>query len=601
MSSVSIEKADLHFRDSVADVVSRLWFKWDSQREPKKREWLELRNYLFATDTYTTSNQNLPWKNSTTYPKLTQIRDNLHSNYISALFPNEEWLKWEAWDGQSATKQKAEAITSYMLDRTRESDFRDTVDRLLYDYIDYGNAFCTREAVYDVAPTPSGPMEIYIGPKLKRISPYDIVFDATAESFAKSPKIIRKLISVGDCVDAAESNMESNYLKDAFKNREKLRHAKKQWKYEDFAKADGYNIDGFGNFFEYLDSDMVELLEFYGDLYNRETGEYMKNRVITIMDRTYVLRNEALDNYDGGAPIWMVNWRMRPDNLWGAGPLDGLVGMQYRIDHIQNLKADAMDLAVLPPLVIQGEVEEFEYGPGAEIHCDTEGGVAELNKNLNAVIQAESEADKLCLTMEEFAGAPKEAMGIRTPGEKTMFEVQQLQNAAGRIFQEKVTRFEIMLEKALNSMLKVTIQKLSSAQIVRVVRSDIGAEVFRTITADDLNASGVLRPIGARHYARQATMFQDLLQVFNSPLGQMIMPHVSAKALAELVEDQLGLKRFSVCTPYAALAEQAEMAQIQNDMGEQREYEAQTEMDMGMVGVGEAGGPNTQAAQEGLI
>lgn len=599
MASISVGKDD-YFRDSMSETISLLWSKWDSQREPKKREWMEVRNYLFATDTYTTSNKELPWKNSTTYPKLTQLRDNLHSNYISALFPNEEWLKWEAWDGDSNTKQKAEAITSYMLDRTRESDFRDTVDRLLYDYIDYGNAFCTREAVYDVVNTPNGPIERYIGPKLKRISPYDIVFDATAESFDKAPKIVRKLVSVGECLAASEDNLEANYLKDAFKNREKLRNAKKQWKYEDFAKADGYNVDGFGNFFEYLDSDMVELLEYYGDIYDKDKKKYLRNQVITIMDRTFVLRNETLDNLDGGAPFWMVNWRMRPDNLWGAGPLDNLVGMQYRIDHIQNLKADAMDLAVLPPLVIQGEVEEFEYKPGCEIHVDTQGSISELNKNLNAVIQAENEAGNLSMAMEEFAGAPKEAMGIRTPGEKTMFEVQQLQNAAGRIFQEKITRFEVMLEKALNSMLKATIKNLSSAQIIRVVNNDIGAEVFRTITVDDLNASGVLRPIGARHYARQATMFQDLMSIFNSPVGQMIASHMSMKALAALIEDHLGLKRFQLISPYVGIVEQAEQQQVINSMQESMEMNQAREEGMGLVSGENGGGYATEYGQQQL-
>lgn len=581
MSSVSVDKA-AEKREGMAKEISELWFKWDSQREPKKREWMELRNYLFATDTSTTTNRKLPWKNSTTYPKLTQIRDNLHSNYISALFPNENWLSWEAADGDSGRKRQAENITAYMLDRCREGDFRDVVDRLIYDYIDYGNAFCTREAVYDTRDTSEGPIDVFIGPRLKRISPYDIVFDATADSFEKAPKIVRKLLSVGELKNLSEIDLESNYLKDAFKKREHLRHAKKTWKYEDYSKADGFGVDGFGNYFEYLDSDVVELLEYYGDYYNRETHEYHKGRVITIMDRMFVLRNEPMETWDGNAPIWQVGWRLRPDNLWSAGPLDSLVGMQYRIDHLMNLKSDAMDLAVLPPLVIQGEVEEFEYAPGSEIHIDENGGVTELNKNLNAVIQAENDVHSMTAAMEEFAGAPKEAMGIRTPGEKTMFEVQQLQNAAGRIFQEKVTRFEMFLEKALNSMLKVAIQRLNTSQIVRVTKDDWGATIFREITKEDLNASGMLRPVGARHFAAQSQLFQDLLAIFNSPIGQMIAPHISAKNLASFIEDHLGLKKFSLVSPFVGLQEQNEMQQVVQGMQEDNEFAQQTDMDWGV-------------------
>lgn len=135
------------------------------------------------------------------------------------------------------------------------------------------------------------------------------------------------------------------------------------------------------------------------------------------------------------------------------GPLDNLVGMQYRIDHLENVKADAMDLAVMPPLVISGEVEQFAWGPNAEIHIDENGSVTELARNVQWVIQADNAIDRLEMRMEQYAGAPREAMGIRTAGEKTAFEVQQLNNAAGRIFQEKTTTFEIeLLEKVLNAM-----------------------------------------------------------------------------------------------------------------------------------------------------
>ena len=74
-------------RDGKAEYIGDLWHTWNTQRMPWIEEHKELRNYLFATDTTKTSNSELPWKNSTTLPKLAQIRDNLHANYIAALFP----------------------------------------------------------------------------------------------------------------------------------------------------------------------------------------------------------------------------------------------------------------------------------------------------------------------------------------------------------------------------------------------------------------------------------------------------------------------------------------------------------------------------------
>ena len=39
----------------------------------------------------TTANAILPWSNTTTTPKITQIADNLHANYFATLFPQQKW------------------------------------------------------------------------------------------------------------------------------------------------------------------------------------------------------------------------------------------------------------------------------------------------------------------------------------------------------------------------------------------------------------------------------------------------------------------------------------------------------------------------------
>jgi HAMP domain-containing protein len=289
----------------------------------------------------------------------------------------------------------------------------------------------------------------------------------------------------------------------------------------------------------------------------------------------WVIRNEAIPSWLGHAPIYHTGWRTRPDNLWAMGPLDNLVGMQYRIDHLENLKADAMDLAVLPPLVIAGEVEEFSYKPGEEIHIDENGSVTELGRNAQWVIQSDNAIAILEQRMEMYAGAPREAMGIRTAGEKTAFEVQQLANAAGRIFQEKITVFEIeILEKALNAMLETAKRNMDSMDVVRVIDDDIGAQIFMEITKDDITASGKLRPIGARHFAAQAQLIQNLTSLSNTQLWGQISPHLSAKSLSKLVEDVLNLERYQLFSPNVAIFEQQETMRLSNQAQEDLQMEA---------------------------
>ncbi len=555
-----------------AKEIAFLWDKWNQQRFSKINQWSELRNYVFATDTSTTTNANLPWKNSTTTPKICQIRDNLHANYISALFPNSNWMKWEGGTFEDDTKQKADAITAYIYTKTQECGFRDIMSKLVYDFIDYGNAFAEVDYVRNVHLDENGlPITIYEGPIPRRISPLDIVFNPIAPSFDESPKIIRKILQKGELIKLAQGDKD---WMAAYQKHEHILSKSGSYSVEDFQKAMGISIDGFGNLQEYYQSQYVEVLEFRGDYLDPVTNEIKDNYSITVIDRVILVCDKPIDNWLGKSSLVHVGWRYRPDNLWAMGPLDNLVGLQYRIDHLENLKADAMDLAVHPPVVVYGDVDPFDWGPGVQIPIVSDGKIEELGKNLNSIITADQQIATYEQKMEEYAGAPKQAMGIRTPGEKTAFEVQQLENAAGRIFQEKVTQFEMMMvEPVLNLMLECARRNISAIDIARTFDDDFGVDMFIEITKEDITARGKLRPIGARHFGEQAQLLQNISQLFNGPLGQMIAPHVSPKALAYLVEDALNIHKYEVVRPNAGMVEQAEQKQMAGNLDQQVQEE----------------------------
>jgi len=563
----------------LTDVYTRLNTKRSTWLEDKK----ELRNFLFATSTRTTSvGDNTDWKNSTTLPKLTQIRDNLHANYMSALFPNDNWLKWEAYTKDSALKDKKTAITAYMSNKLREGGFRETVSKCLYDYIDYGNAFGEVVWVADKRVDVETQEKIpgYIGPKLLRTSPYDLVFDPTAVDFESSPKITRYVKTIGELRADLENRPDLNYLEVAISKAEEMRNRMGSYSVEDYTKALGFTVDGFGSMYDYYQSGYVEILEFEGDIHD-EDGTFLKDHVITVIDRAYLLRKQQNPSWLGHAGRAHSGWRKRPDNLYAMGPLDNLVGMQYRLDHLENLKADALDLTIHPPLKVIGDVGEFTYGPLEEIQINEMGAGDVIPMPPNpAAFQVNNEIILLQQQMEEMAGAPREAMGVRSPGEKTAFEVQSLQNAAGRIFQAKIEQFEIeFIEPILNIMLESAVRHIEGSDVVRVMDDDLGVQDFITITKADITASGKLRPVGARHFSARAQLVQNLTGTFNSSIGQMITPHVSAKALAKLVEEAMGWERFDLVRDNIGIEEQAETQQLVNSLSDQVEMEAMTATD----------------------
>jgi hypothetical protein len=565
--------------ERLAEIISNFYDEWNAARRTWISEKKELRNYIFATDTTSTANKLLPWKNSTTTPKLTQIRDNLHANYMATLFPNDDWLSWEGAEEEDETDVKKEAILNYMKNKIQHGGFETQVSKLVYDFIDNGNVFADTEFV-DTTTENSATGEVYpgyVGPLVNRISPHDIVFNPLVSSFERSPKIIRKIMTLGDVAVMMDEQPNSGYLQEVF---DSIRHNRDHLtaiSESDLDKSDGFKMDGFGTFLEYYNSGYVEILEFHGDIYDVQEEKLLKNYIVTVVDRRMILRKVPNPSWRQHS-IRHAGWRLRPDNLYAMGPLDNLVGMQYRIDHLENLKADVFDFIAHPVQKVRGYVEDYEYEPGGKIFLGDDGDVEFMRPDTTA-LNADLQIATLEARMEELAGAPRQAMGIRTPGEKTAFEVQTLDNASSRTFMNKVNYFEKeILEKILNDMLEQARRNMDSQDTIRVLDDELGAVVFSTITKEDLNANGRLRPIGSRHFAQKANSYQNLLSLMNSAVGQDpdVKVHISGLKLAQMAEEVLGLTKFELVVPNIRVVEAAETQRLLNTIGQQIEEEAAT-------------------------
>lgn len=564
--------------DYLAKEISNMYVSHNASRDVWKAEKRELRDYIFATDTTKTTNRKLPWKNKTTYPKICQIRDLLHANYLYALHPNDSWLRWEAYTTDSNIKKKRDAIEAYMSNKLRQSGFYSTLSQLLYDYIDYGNCFASAIYVREYT-TDSITGELipkYIGPRAIRVSPYDIEFNPTASNFESSYKITRSLKSIGELQIEAEQQPDLQYDLQSIDMINVRRAKLSTFNASDVDKAAGFSVDGFGAYSNYINSQYVEILEFQGDIRD-ENGNFFRNQIITIADRCKVIRRVDNPSWIGESNLVHGVWRRRPDNLWGMGPLDNLVGMQYRIDHLENIKADLFDLIAHPPIKVKGNVEEFDWEPFAQIFCGDDGDLEILKVDATA-LQADTQIAILESRMEQAAGAPRQAIGQRTPGEKTAFEVQTLENNSNKMFQEKIQAFEIeVLEPLLNKMLELARRNLDGSDVVGVLDTSFGVESFITITKEDLKAKGKLRPIGARHFLARAQTIQNY-QGMRSIVGAdpTVMNHISGIKEAEMLEDLLGFHKYELVRPNVRIQEQMETQRITSEMQNMLQQEAMT-------------------------
>lgn len=562
-----------------SDVVHN-YTSWLDARRVAEARWKETYDYCNATSTRDTSNVQNDWDNSTNLPKMAQIADNLEANYEPALFPHNEWFRFDPHTAEAASIELRRKLESYIYTKNRLNNFFLEIKKCIRDWIYSGNCFAEVEYVTEKRYNPLTEQEevIYTGPKVCRISPYDIVFNPLATNFDNAPKIVRKIFTVAEIKKLAEKGVD--WAVEAFPKVSKLRHTARSIGDKETNKHLSLEYDGYGNVSQYLRSGYVEVLTMYGDIYDFDNDELRCDYKIVVVDRMWVAEQGPIMTPSGKPHIFHCGWRIRPDNLWAQGPLELLVGMQYRINHLENAKADAWDQQLDSDLVLVGNVEERNDGARTlYIIDDGQGSVNRLAPDIGILQGNNAEIASYMALMEEIAGAPKQAMGIRTPGEKTAFEVSTLDQGAARVFQNKTSYYErTFLERILNAELEVARDNIAAVDTIPVVGDDDGVMDFLEVTPADLRSVGKLVPQGARHFARQAQLMQNLSQIQQVLADPAVNVHVSGKKMAEVViNDVMNYSKFELFQPYVRIAEQMEAQQLQVAAEDELAFQQQAE------------------------
>ena len=167
--------------------------------------------------------------------------------------------------------------------------------------------------------------------------------------------------------------------------------------------------------------------------------------------------------------------------------------------------------------------------------------------------------------MEEMGGSQGNASGVRTPGEKTKFEVQFLENGANRIFRTKTHKFEKeMIELVLNDMIEIAMDNMGETDLVSTEGGEFKTQEFLAISKEDLNISGKLRARGARLFAEKANALQNLLGIMNHPAFALVNPNKSRLKLTEALEQLGDLEEFQLFTPNIGIQEDAVSKRMMN-------------------------------------
>lgn len=558
---------DLASSEDMAAQVSGFWDVHQTQRLNQVYQWDELRQYIYATDTDSSSGVNNDWKNRTVRPKLTWIYDKMLTSYIQKLMPNDQFFRWKS-SGKDENKETARVIEHFMRHKIKNKhvNFREIVASSVSDWLLTGNAFGGAEYIEKKQRSLAKDGEeivVFRGARPIRYNPIDVNLDASASTWEDSFCITRELIRKEAFFSYVEDNPNA-FLPEGVDIIRAGHNKAYNNDIVEYIKQKNRTIDG-TTIYDSWAAGITEVLHYHGAMWDPITNTYKSNMHVIVGDRIALLYKGENPSYLYDKPVVFSSFRKRPDNLWGMGPLENLVGMQYRIDHEENLKSDALDACAYPIVKVTGDSGEQDYQvrPGETWYVPP-GGDVELVYPDPRVGMFESDISIREQAMEEFASMPRETAGFRTPGEKTKYEVASLLNSAGEHPDEKLAQFESQyLEPLLNLMLELNIRNLSQTDLESIPAGDL--EIWNNIKVEDLKVDGRLYPVGIKHSKEAGEKIQKTMAIIETA-SQIAPEHFNKFKAMKVLEEEMALDEEKLISFGAGMKEQKQLQKVQETL-----------------------------------
>lgn len=539
--------------DPMASQIAQRWDEFRTDKHPMEERWQAVYEMLFSSR----FERGMDYQSKAVFPKVTQMSDILRSSIKAAIIPNERFFEFQATDREDSTKMVRDNVYAYAKSKIDTRGFDPLLDDLIMDWCITGNMFATAYVHHEFQDGPSGPELVYSGPAWMRINPEDIVFDPSMP-VSKSWIITRKMAHIGEIARQIEERPDMVEAAQKFETLLDNRSRVQGLSDHDYRTAFRNSVDGLAKSAKSQrdNLDQVEVLEFRGDIWDHNERKLHKGRRIVVWDRQIVAFSSVLDTRGHG--IHHVAYRPRPDNSWGQGPFENMEGMQRFVNSLMNSAADNINFAATPVFEVSGDIELPEdevIRPGDVIRS---GGRSESTFNIkqfdtNAAQVAANTAFQLISLMEEMSSIPREAGGVRSPGEKTAFEVQQLGSAASRMFSEAAKRCEInVIEPLINDCIELARKYGDTLDTIRVLGEDKTVR-FLQLDRQSLGRTGRLRVKGARHFAETQQKLASLAQGLPVMQALGVSNHVDDWKAAQMFSELLGIDDFGLLSKHAAI------------------------------------------------
>jgi Bacteriophage head to tail connecting protein len=278
-------------------------------------------------------------------------------------------------------------------------------------------------------------------------------------------------------------------------------------------------------------TELVELIEYWGDVYDDETGECEYNMVVTLMGDKVIGYEKS--PFWCGTPFIIGTYSMTGHSPYGFGGIQPVLGLLHQLDIVTNQRLDNLELAINNMWTLKSDgvlqPDEVYTEPGRVFQVSDHGDLQPLASQAQSWTVTYQEAGLLEQNIDKSFGTGNYiSSNQQRSGERvTATEVAAVRDAGGNRLSTvhkhiEETALIPFLGKLFSMVHQFTVEPVN----VRVAGEGADEYNYWELEPTDFNMPVKLRPVGSDTVIERKAYVQARLEFVQAVSG---LPDVAAR------------------------------------------------------------------------
>jgi hypothetical protein len=484
------------------------------------------------------------WRHKLTGAKAYEATETIVGYLMAATFPNRDWFGVEPTAPHDEDNlQLARLIKRHITNKLDESGFKSQWAVFLRQLVITGTSVIAlpwrvdedtryeHEKLEKADPEDDDTyraVEIsyktYDAPAISTLDMFDCYIDPTVSDPNKGAFIRRLTKSKGELVDMMEDGLYDLELKDILEAEDCSNTTSGS------RKTQIRTFEGLTNN-DWAPTELVQLIEYWGDVYNNETGELDKNMLVTMMGSKVISYERS--PFWCGKPFIIGTYSMTGHSPYGFGGIQPVLGLLHQLDIITNQRLDNLELSINGMWTLRSDgvlqPDDVYTEPGRVLQVSDHNDLMPLQSQNQSWAVTYQEGGLLEQTVDKSFGTGNYiSSNQQRSGERvTATEVAAVRDAGGnRLSTVHKHIEETALIPFLAKLFTMVHQHTMEPVTVRVAGEGADEYGYWELEPTDFNSPVKLRPIGSDNIIERKAYVQARLEFVQAVSG---LPDVAAK------------------------------------------------------------------------